>query len=442
MDTYSLTRTIPLNDEYDVIVLGGGPAGCTAAMAAAREGAKTLLIEGTGALGGMGTLGLVPAWCPFSDLEKMIYRGLAEKVFTRARESVRHEPSSKMDWVAIDAEHLKRVYDDMVTSYGASVLFHTSVSAVEAAHGTVKTIVVSNKSGLSAYQAGVYIDCTGDADIAAWAGAQFHQGDTNGETMPATLCMLLSNVDEYAYRFGDNLYAGNKNSPVYAIVNSGKYPRIKDTHMCTNIVGPGTVGLNAGHLWDVDATDPASVSAALIEGRKLAADIRNALAEYHPAFRNAHLVSTGSLLGIRESRRIVGDYNLTLDDYLARRSFDDEICRNSYFIDIHTAKDEIEKTKTENVVEHRFERYKKGESHGVPYRSLLPKGIFNVIVAGRSISCDRIVQGSVRVMPVCLAMGEAAGAAGAMAVRAKGDVHAVDTKKLRARLKEEGAYLP
>ncbi|MBI4976673.1 MAG: FAD-dependent oxidoreductase [Spirochaetes bacterium] len=442
MSSYTLTQSIPLNETYDVIVAGGGPAGCTAAMAAAREGAKTLLLEGTGALGGMGTLGLVPAWCPFSDLEKMIYRGLAEKVFTRARETVMHEPKNKMDWVAIDPEHLKRVYDDMVTSFGATVLFHSSVCTVDAAGGAVKTVVVSNKSGLTAYRAKVFIDCTGDADIAAWAGAEFHQGDEKGETMPATHCFILSNVDDYAYRHGENLYAGNKNSPVYKIVTSGKYPRIKDTHMCNNIIGPGTVGLNAGHIWDVDSTDPASLSKALMEGRKIAADIRDALAEYHPAFRNSFLASTGSLLGIRESRRIVGDYNLTLEDYLARKSFDDEICRNSYFIDIHTAKNEIEKTKTENVVEHRFERYKKGESHGIPYRCLLPKSITNVIVAGRSISCDRIVQGSVRVMPVCLAMGEAAGIAAAFASKTDGDVHHIDVKKLRARLIAEGGYLP
>ncbi len=443
MNTYSLKKDIPLNEEYDVIVAGGGPAGCAAAIAAAREGAKTLLVEGTGALGGMGTSGLVPAWCPFSDKEKIIYRGLAEKVFSAAKAGLMHVSKDALDWVAIDAELLKRVYDDMVAASGAVTLFHTVLSSVEHdGKGNVQAVVLSNKGGLTAYKARVYIDATGDADLAAWAGARYQQGDEKGETMPVTHCFLLSNVDDYAYRHGPNLYAGNPDSPVYKIVTSGTYPLIKDTHMCTNIVGPSTVGLNAGHLWDVDSTDPACLSKALMNGRKLAAQLRDALAEYHPAFKNAHLAATASLMGVRESRRIVGDYVLTLDDYLARRSFPDDICRNSYFIDIHTAKNEIEQTKTVNVVETRFKQFGKGESHGIPYRCLTPEGVSNVLVAGRSISCERIVQGSVRVMPVCLAMGEAAGVAAAMAAQTDNDVHRVDTALLRSRLKSYGAYLP
>jgi hypothetical protein len=148
------------------------------------------------------------------------------------------------------------------------------------------------------------------------------------------------------------------------------------------------------------------------------------------------------VVGIRESRRIIGDYILTIEDYIDRRSFDDEICRNSYFIDIHLTKDEVRQKKPMWEVE-RVQRYKKSESHGIPYRCLTPMGLRNVLVAGRSISCERTVQGSVRVMPVCLAMGEAAGLAAALAITPRGvDVHAVDTDRLRERLVEEGAYLP
>src|ERR1700722_7468038 len=121
----ALTRSLPLDDSWDVIVVGGGPAGSTAAIAAAREGAKTLLIEQTGALGGSGTSALVPAWCPFSEKEKIIYRGLAEKVFTRAKKDLRHVKKGALDWVPIEAETLKRVYDDLVTEAGVTVLFHT-----------------------------------------------------------------------------------------------------------------------------------------------------------------------------------------------------------------------------------------------------------------------------------------------------------------------------
>lgn len=443
MSGYTLkARTLPLNQDYDVIVAGGGPAGCTAAAAAAREGAKTLLIEATGALGGMGTSGLVPAWCPFSDKEKNIYRGLAETVFNAAKAGMPHVGKGDLDWVPIDPELLKRVYDELVTGAGAELLFNTHVCAVETGKGgAVDAVVTSNKAGLAAFRAKVYVDCTGDADVAAWAGAEFQKGDSAGDLQPATHCFAISNVDDYAYRTGPRLHGSNPNSPIGSILSSGKYPLIPDRHLCNNTIGPGTVGFNAGHVWNVDNTDPWSVSKALVQGRKLAKAFRDALAEFFPsAFANGFLVSTGSLLGIRETRRILGDYLLTEDDFSSLRSFDDEICRNCYFIDIHHKRSEVGTSLEGALHKHRLQP---GESHGIPYRCLTPKGIANVLVAGRSISTDRTVQGSTRVMPVCLAMGEAAGIAAAMAsVSETVDVHRVDTIRLRERLRAVGAYLP
>lgn len=424
-------------------MVGGGPAGTTAATAAAREGAKTLLIEQTGALGGSGTSALVPAWCPFSDKEKMIYRGLAEKVFTLAKKDLRHVKKDMLDWVPIEAETLKRVYDDLVTKAGVTVLFHTFLSAVQTEAGAVTALIITNKAGLSALRAKVYIDCTGDADLSAWAGAQFHKGDEEGAMQPATHCFMLANVDDYAYAHEEEVGWWNPESPIHSIIASGKYPEIPDKHICNNSVGPGTVGFNAGHIWDVDNTDPASVSQALMKGRKMALAYRNALAEFAPkTFGNSFVVATGSVVGVRETRRIIGDYVLALEDYLDRRTFADEICRNSYFIDLHLTKAE-QLAKTPFHAEERLRHYGKGESHGIPYRCLTPLGLKNVLVAGRSISCDRSVQGSVRVMPVCLAMGEAAGMAAAHAITThQNDVHAVDTTRLRRRLREEGGYLP
>lgn len=195
-------------------------------------------------------------------------------------------------------------------------------------------------------------------------------------------------------------------------------------------------------MFYVDNTDPVSVSRAAREGRKMADAYQRALAEFAPdAFGNSFLVSTGTQVGIRETRRIIGDYVLTLDDWLTRRDFEDEICRNAYFIDLHATAEEMRAKK--KVTEHRFEHYKPGESHGIPYRCLTPKGLRNVLVAGRNISVERAVHGSIRVMPVCLSMGEAAGLAAAMAAQAAvPDVHAVDTALLRTRLREAGAYLP
>lgn len=443
--SYSLpARPIPFDDSWDVIVAGGGPAGCAAAIAAAEEGARTLLIESTGALGGSGTNALVPTWCPFSDLEKVIYRGLAEKILNASKQGLSHIDPKSVDWVPIDAEKLKRIYDDLLTEAGVEVLFQTTLAAVEMASGSeVKALVVANKAGLTAYKAKVYIDCTGDADLAAWAGALIQQGDENGTTQPATHCFILSNVDVAEYHRAPSLHPNNKNSPIFDIIKSGRYPEIPDSHLCNTLIGQGAVGFNAGHLWNVDNTNPKSVSKALMMGRKMAEAFRRALAEFLPAaFGKAFLVSTGAVVGIRETRRVIGDYVLTLDDYMARRSFPDEICRNSYFIDLHFTKDEAAHSHKIDV-EARFDRYGKGESHGIPYRCLTPRGLTNVLVAGRSISCERIVHGSIRVMPVCLAMGEAAGVAAAQALEPAGvDVHQVDTDRLRRRLQERGAYLP
>jgi hypothetical protein len=175
----------------------------------------------------------------------------------------------------------------------------------------------------------------------------------------------------------------------------------------------------------------------------MAQQYRDALAEFLPAaFGNAFLVTSGSLMGVRETRRVMGDYVLTLDDYVKRRSFEDEVCRNSYFIDVHWAAEEAATDpKRYADWDRKSLHYQAGESHGIPYRCLTPKGLTNVLTAGRAISCEKIVQGSVRVMPVCLAMGEAAGVAAALTAKAvKPDVHAIDTATLRRTLRQRGAY--
>lgn len=214
----------------------------------------------------------------------------------------------------------------------------------------------------------------------------------------------------------------------------------KALHTCCR--GPNTVGFNAGHLFGLDSTDPKSVSEVMMRGRRIAKQYRDALATYFPeAFGNAYLVATAPVMGVRESRRIAGDYKLTVEDYVTKADFPDEICRNSYYLDVHYTLEEAKLAAVGKIDgEKRDARYGPGESHGIPYRALLPQGVKNVIVSGRSISCDKRIQGSVRVMPVCLTMGEVAGVTAAFAANANGDVHAVDTDKLRETLRENGAY--
>jgi hypothetical protein len=440
-------RQLELDESYDVVVVGGGPAGCASAISAAREGAKTLLIEATGVLGGMGTSGLVPAWACFAPTggeEKAVYRGLAETIFKASKESTPFVDPKQMNWTPINSEALKRIYDDMVTEAGAHVLFHTVLAGVDTdSAGAVTAIIVANKSGMTAYRAPVFVDCTGDADLAVWAGADSKKGDEAGVMQPATHCCVISNVDLEAFKTGPFLHHSNPKSPGWDIAQDDEFPLIKDCAICVNVIGPNTVGCNAHHMWRIDNTDPTSTTTGLLTGRKQIDQFHRALKKYLPdAFGDSYLVTTGSLLGIRETRRITGDYVLTFDDYKARRSFPDEVLRNCQMVDIHPSEAEMpEAIKNRHEPTERY-HYEKGESHGIPYRCLTPKGLKNVLVAGRSISTDRIVQGSIRTMPVCLAMGEAAGIAAAMAATKAADVHAVDTDDLRTRLKAYGAYLP
>lgn len=421
---------ISVDDSWDVIVVGGGPAGCTAAIAAAREGAKTLLIEAMGQLGGMGTSGMVPAWSPFSDGEKIIYRGLAEKIFKESKKGVPHENGDKLDWVSINPEYLMSVYDRMVTEAGVKVLFFSRLAAVEmTSDDTVDAVIVSNKSGLVAFKGKVYIDATGDGDLAAWAGAPFKRGyDDQGAVQMSSLCFSFANIDSYDYINGPTLYVWkDESTPLYQAVRSGKYPLV-DTHFCNNLIGPDVIQCNAGHI-RVDTTDPWAISDAMILGRQKARQYLEAMKDVRPStFSNAFIVKTASLLGVRDSRRIEGDYIFTVEDWRQRKSFEDEIGRNCYYIDVHSGK-------------HKPEHYKKGESHGIPYRCLTPKGIKNLLTAGRCISTDAEAFGSTRIMPCCLVTGEAAGMAAVHAIKqTKNDVHKIDINYLRKRLKEEGQY--
>ncbi len=437
--------TLPLDDRWDVIVLGGGPAGCTAAAAAGRAGARTLLIEASGCLGGSGTSALVPAWTPFTDKRRQIYRGLAGTIFERCKARTFGVDPAAMDWVPIDAECLKVIYDDLLAENGVTVRFCTMLAHVQrSGAGRIEQIVTSSKAGLEAWSAQVFVDATGDADLCAWAGAEFQKGTETGALMPGTMCFVLGGVDLDAYRRSESLHSSNLKSPIWRIVKEGKYPEIPDAHCCNNIVGPHAVGFNAGHVFQVDNTIPDTISRGLREGRRLAHVYLAALKEYQPeVYGKAYVASTGSQLGVRETRRIIGDHVLSMDDWIMRRSFDDEIARNAYYIDIHLQEADMRRYAQAGMQIKEAIHYKPGESHGIPYRCLCPKDLVNTLVVGRCISSDRPVQGSVRVMPVCLAMGEAAGVAAAQAARDNGgDVHVVDVQVVRRDLRNAGAYLP
>lgn len=423
--------TLEAGAPVDVMVVGGGAAGCAAAIAAARDGASTLLLEQFGFLGGMGTAALVPAFCPFTDKRQPIVRGVGLAILEEMKAGMPHVPADAYDWVPIDAERLKAIYDSRVTAAGARVRFLTRfVDAIVDADGRVTDVVVHDKSGLTRVPARVLVDCTGDADVAFAAGAPCEKGDLDtGELQPATMCFVLAGIDNA--RFQEFLYAdGAKNLLLKEVIATAKANGdLNIAEEAANIAyqSATTIGLNFSHVFDVDGTDAEQLSRAHLEGRRLIRHLTDFMRKYCPGCENAYLVSSGVQIGVRETRRIVGDYVLTLEDYLARRAFDDEIARNSYYIDIHLSRREWERHTGEPIDwSSKIHEYGPGESHGIPYRCLIPKGLRNVLVAGRCISTDRAVQGSTRVMPVCFATGEAAGCAAAIsAVHHDGDVRQV-----------------
>jgi hypothetical protein len=430
-----LQKKIPVDSRWDVIVVGGGPSGCAAATAAAREGANTLLIEAMGVLGGMGTAGLVPSWTPVTDGEKFVYGGIAEKVIRESKKGVPQTPADRFDWLPINAEYLKTVYDGLMKEYKVNVRFYTRLAAVEMkSNSEIEAIAVAGKSGLTACKAKVYVDCTGDGDLATWAGAKVFKGNEKGETQLPSFCFALSNVNVEAFHKAPNLHYTNQNSPIYQILKSGEFPLIIDNHAVTPMIANGTVQFNIGHMRGLDPTNPDSLTEAMFRGRQMVVQYHQALKKYLPAvYGESFIANTCSLLSVRETRRIEGDYIFTIDDWVARRDFDDGIGRNNYYVDVHIG---------DSMNDERYAHYKKGETHGIPYRILTPGGLTNLLVAGRCISTDSLSFGSLRVMPPCLVTGEAAGLAAALASKQSGhNVHKVDIRQLRKRLKEEGQYI-
>lgn len=430
----TLDKTV---DCYEVIVAGGGPAGCTAAVAAARQGVKVLLIESSNCLGGMGTIGMVPSFAPFTDKEELVSRGIAEEIITEYKKRI-GKKSDEWDWLPISYEDMKTVYDEIVTQSGANVIFNSNVCYVKTCKDKIDYIAVSNKAGLTAYKAKVFIDCTGDADIAAFSKVPLVYGDENGTVQPSSLCFAITGIDVDDMDYW-RVHAGPK-SVWKEKGDNPKYPLIDIDHFVINRIDRHTLGINAGHLDVRNIADVNEVSRNIIKGREIARQYLAALKEYMPeTFKYAYLISTAAALGVRESRRIVGEYTLTVDDYLARRSFDDEIARNCYFIDCHAIGDDRDSSGHSRSVA--LTEYGAGESHGIPWRCLVPKGIDNLLVAGRTISTDRAVLASVRVMPVCMTLGEAAGVGAATAVKLGIGIHSVDANDIRKILKQNGAYI-
>jgi hypothetical protein len=436
--TLPFQREIPIRYDVDVFVAGGGPAGVAAAVTAARQGRSVYLAEGHSCFGGMGTAGLVPCFMAFSDGVHFLAGGIGQEIYRRVKAyspAVYWDDPSRV--VTIQPETLKRIYDDLVQETGVNFTFHTSLIAVEAEDGWISHAVCAAKSGLYAVRAKIFIDATGDGDLAAWAGAPFEMGDASGAMMPGTLCSLWSDVDwerRQADPHPDDAY-------LEQAIADGVFT-VPDLHLPGMFrAGRNQAGGNLVHTFGVDGTDEHSLTCALLDGRRRQNEYWQYYRRYLPGYEDMELAATGSLLGIRESRRILGDYILNLEDFERRAVFEDEIGRYCYAVDIHAAAPD-EKQYRQFEQDFARLRYGPGESYGIPYRILTPCGLENVLVAGRCVSTDRSLQGSLRVMPGCYITGQAAGMAAALATETGSSTRGIDIGALQGRLKEIGAYLP
>lgn len=433
-DAIRYEKTIPVTHEADVFIAGGGPSGVAAAVFAARMGKKVYLVEASGAFGGAGTMMLVPAFMQFASGDIFLSEGIGREVYTYIRTKA---PECYRDFCpgSIPVEILKLCYDEMMLASGAQFSFFTSVLDVIVSEGKIQSVICSSKQGLFAVRAKVYIDCTGDGDLSYLAGAECKKGDDRtGEMMAATLCALWEGVD--FSRTTPDQHAG-----LEAAFRDNVFTNI-DRHLPgMGRIKEGVTGSNAGHIYDVDGTDSDSLTVAMTAGRKQLREYRRYYREYLEGYENMELVISAQKIGIRESRRVMGEYVMTLDDYMRRATFDDEIGRYCYPVDIHAGRNTDEAYR-EFLKDYESLGYSEGESYGIPYRALVVKGLDNLLVAGRCVSTDRYMQSSIRVMPGCYITGQAAGAAAAIAAECECAARDVDVTRLQKQLKSMGAYLP
>lgn len=450
MDTFRLIRDIPVEDGYDVIVAGGGPAGALAAIAAGRLGAKVLLAEATGCLGGMGTSGLVCAFDPMADGEKMLVGGLmrelVETLYARGFMKPGIDPDSWRKkyhvWSQFQSEGLKLVLDEMAKDAHVEVRFFTRVIDAQQEKGVVDGVVLSNIEGYRYIRAKCFIDATGDAVLSQLCGAAFHQAGKDGEDgpMPATLASIFAGVEWD--RFHRNSQCPECVELIEKEYESGMFEQCDRHFVGVSKVNDAVGYMNGGHIFNLDATDIHSLSEGMMTGRRIVRQYEAFLKKYFDTCRNIQLVATGALMGVRESRRVIGEYELNYQDYLSRRHFPDQIGLFNKFVDIHPrdcSREEYDRFLREKDDTGRLGQ---GESFGLPYGILVPKGFKNLWVAGRCVSSDQWVHGSIRVMPACGMMGQAAAAAAVQCIRTGETADALNTRALVETLREMDAFLP
>jgi ribulose 1,5-bisphosphate synthetase/thiazole synthase len=462
----TFTRTVresmevPIVDEYDVIVAGSGPGGLGAALAAARLKARVLLIEQKNYLGGLMASGL-PLLSFFNAAGRRVVRGIPEEFVRNLQQlggASEHVLCPKhTSIVTLDPELVKYVALQMAQEAGVDILLHTMAARPIVDQGQVKGVIIENKSGRQAVMAKIVIDATGDADLAYRAGVPHEKGGPVNELQPMTLMFRMHgvNIDEFRQYILDNPHEINdigrphtRPFPMEYFVQAPQFIAVGFEHSLRKaqengdvvpdlgylivITHPyeGQVSINSAKVFGYDGTDAKSLTEAENDARLKVLSLARFFVKYIPGFADAQLIHTADYIGVRETRRIIGEYTLTKDDVFEGRIFDDTIALGSYPVDIH------QQDGTRSVFIDIG-----AEAYGIPYRSLVPLTIENLLVAGRPISVSWEAFGSTRVMPICMAVGQAAGVAAVQAIQSGVSPRQLDAKTLRETLVSQGAMV-
>jgi hypothetical protein len=433
-------RRVAVRGEYEVVVLGGGPSGIAAAAAAAGHGRKTLLVERYGFLGGMGTAAGVTNFCGlYANVHgeiRQVVHGIADELLVRIERlgglNTPHLVFEQTKAQAYDTAAYKCAADDLLLAKGAEVLFHGLAAGVLMDRDTITALLVETKSGRYAVLGKIFIDCSGDGDVAAWAGAPFELGDGAGNMLYPTTMFRVNGVDPTAAGEAWKLIPqlmeeaerrGERFPRKGAIVRPQKNP----VEWRVNVTQIKTRNGKA-----IDGTDAGELSAGEIEGRRQALAFCEFLRRAAPGFGDAYIVDIPPQIGIRETRRVTGHYQLTGTDVISCASFPDSIGVNGWPIENHVAGDVC--WEWPPIPQSR------GFNH-LPYRMLLPLGVRNLLVAGRCASMTHEGQSAARVSGGCFVMGQAAGTAAHLALATGQEVTEIAVHHLQRILDHQGAYL-
>lgn len=412
--------------KYDVLVAGGGFAGVAAALAASREGANVLIIEKGNSLGGAATRCLVNPFMPYSTkiggVETRLTGGIFNEICKRL------EDLGALKFMSFLEEELKLVLNDMACEANIDLLFHSSIYDVCVENGRVKSVSVATRGGCERIEADYFVDSTGDAQLAYLAGCKTVLGrKCDSLCQPMTLCFRLGNVDTKRFMSGiDELQKAYKEAK-----EKGEITNPRENILVFKTPVDNVLHFNTTRVVKLNPTDAVDVTRAEVVARNQVRELYEFMKEHAEGLENSFLMMTASEIGVRESRKIEGEYVLTEDDCRSFAKFDDGITACNYDIDIHNPEG--------GGTSHYY--FPQGEYYTIPLRCLIPKGVTNMLVAGRCISSDHGAQASYRIMPTVCSIGEAAGAAIGLASRQKVDVREVDAREVQKILRNNGAFI-